>query len=327
MRIAIGIDIGGTKLAGAAVDERGQILARKELPSSARNDVTIVSGVAKLVDELKAIAPRVKGVGIGCAGLIDDRSGVVVTSPNLPLRDIGLRDMLSTRVGLPVILENDANVAAVGEALVGAGAGRSPVLCVTVGTGIGGGIVVDGRLLRGANGFAGEVGHMVVDPDGPVCACGSKGCLEAMASGNALGRVALERIEDPAAVALRERRDAGAKVTGALVGALAADGDPFAGSIIIEAGRWLGLGLANLANLLDPEVIVVGGGAGSGTADLLLPSAVGALSERLLGHGFRLAPEVVPAALGNAAGVTGAALLVLGQAADQGGLNLRVKGT
>jgi glucokinase len=312
VRIAIGIDIGGTKLAGAAVDETGRILARKELPSSARNEVTIVSGVAKLVDELKAIAPRAESVGIGCAGLIDDRAGVVVTSPNLPLKNIGIRDMLSARVDLPVVLENDANVAALGEALVGAGKEMSPVLCVTVGTGIGGGIVIGGRLVRGVNGFAGEVGHMVVQPEGPDCACGSKGCLEAMASGNAIGRMARERISEPGAEAVRSRSEGGSPVTGAMVGALAADGDPFACSVVEEAGRWLGLGLANLANLLDPEVIVVGGGAGSGTAALLLPAASDALSRGLLGQGHRRPPGVVSAALGNDAGAIGAALLALG---------------
>lgn len=311
MRVAIGIDLGGTKLAGGVIDERGGVLARRELPTSVRSETTIVSGISKLVDELRAIAPKTEAVGVGCAGLIDDRAGVVVVSPNLPLRDIGLRDMLSARCGLPVVLENDANAAAYGEAIVGAGQGRSPVLCLTVGTGIGGGVVIDGALMRGSRGFAGEVGHIVVDPSGPLCACGQPGCLEAFASGNALGRDARARLEDPQAAALAQRASRG-PITGVVVGELAALGDSFCLDLIDQAGRWLGRGIVGLVNILDPEVIVIGGGAGSGLADLLIGPALAEVAARLLGVGARVPPPVVPAVLGADAGLIGAGLLALG---------------
>lgn len=309
MPLTIGIDIGGTKLAGGLVDSTGALIAKRALPNMTRNETTIVSGVAKLVDELRAVGPNAMRVGIGCAGLIDHRAGVVVASPNLPLRNIGLRDLIATRCGIDVVIDNDANAAAFAEATVGAGAGHQTVVCVTVGTGIGGGVVIDGQLLRGERGYAGEVGHVSLVAGGPVCACGRQGCFEAFASGSAIARMARGRWSEPAAEALRTKVGSQDLVTGELVGELALLGDPFCREVVDTSGRWLGLGFVSLANIFDPSVIVVGGGAGSGLAELLLPVARATLEEWILGAGHRPIPPVLRAALGADAGIVGAGLL------------------
>jgi glucokinase len=214
-------------------------------------------------------------------------------------------------VGLPAIVDNDANVAALGEALYGAGRAAADQVMVTVGTGIGSGIVIDGRIYRGHHGTGGELGHMVIDPDGPVCACGNRGCWEAMASGRAIGRLARQRVEGGAGAdvlaAAGGNLDA---ITGELVGDAAAAGSAFARDVLAEIGRLLGIGLANIVNIFDPQIIVLGGGAVAGTGELLVAPARESMKAHIVGLSWRPAvAQVVPAALGNDAGIVGAAVL------------------
>lgn len=308
MDVAIGIDLGGTKIAGAIVAADGDVLAKTRIPTETVNETTLISGISKIASELRASAPSASRIGLAAAGLIDPRAGVIVTSPNLPTRNLGIASVIEARVGLPVLLDNDANAAAFAEATIGAGVGARSVVTITIGTGIGGGIVIGGKLIRGARGFAGEIGHVVIDRNGPLCACGTAGCLEAYASGTAIARAASERLGSPDGSALRERIGS-AKVTAADVGGMAREGDPFCLEIMQEAGIALGRGLANIANLLDPDRFVIGGGAGTGLSELLITPAKEEQARCVLGAGQRPVPDVVLAALGPDAGMIGAALL------------------
>jgi glucokinase len=306
----IGVDVGGTKIAAGLVDAAGGVLARRELPTASDDPARIVATIAKAVLELRAAGPAAAAVGIGAAGLVDARAGVVLGAPNLAWRDLALADALGQRVGLPVVVDNDANVAALAEATVGAGRGAGDQVMITVGTGIGSGIVIGGRIYRGGFGVGAELGHMVLDPDGPLCGCGNRGCWEALASGTALGRLARERVEGGAGASLLARAGGDpAAITGRLVGEAAAAGDPFARDVVAEVGRLLGIGLASVVNIFDPEVIVVGGGVAEGTGELLLGPAREAMRAHVLGLAWRRPVRVAPAALGNDAGLVGAALL------------------
>jgi glucokinase len=317
--VMVGVDIGGTKVALGLVGEDGS------LHGDAREDVTLTGGDAVFVEGLigsvrRAVAEsreEVLGIGLGCAGTIDSARGTVIESPNLPVRDLPLATLVRDAIGLPVVLDNDANAAVWAEVQAGAARGLRHVVMLTLGTGVGGGLVLDGRLFRGAAGGAGELGHMVVMAGGEVCACGRRGCLEAYASGTALQRTA-ERIADAVGRGLVEegkgtdygrgllrlhRQD---RLSGESVGALALEGDAAAGNAVFEVSRWLGVGLANLANVFNPEMIVVGGGL-SRLGDLLLEPAREILRRTAL-HPSGDA-QVAIAELRNAAGVVGAGLV------------------
>ena len=312
MAVTIGIDVGGTKIAGGVVDQAGTIIASTRIPTDSADPGGIVTGIVKVGRELLAAAPAVSAVGVGAAGLIDASRGVVLSAPNLAWRNVALGSMLEDRLGLPVAVDNDANVAALAEALYGAGRDAGDQVTVTLGTGVGGGIIIDGRIYRGARGVGAEIGHMVIGgPSGPPCGCGNRGCLEALASGTAMGRMARERAGEPAARAVLEAANGSPDaITGEIVGAVALSGDPFACEVLAEAGRWLGLGLGSLVNLLDPAVIIVGGGAAA-PGELILGPARAAMTSTIIGVEAREPPPVVPAALGADAGVVGAAVLAL----------------
>lgn len=306
----IGVDVGGTKIAGGVVAPDGSIIARHELPTESGEPQAIVAAIMKVVRELRAVAPAAAAVGLGAAGLVDSSRGVVLGAPNIAYRNLPLRDLVRERGGLPVVVDNDANVAALGEAVYGAGAGAGDQLMITVGTGIGGGIIIDGRIYRGGGGIGAELGHIVVNPGGPRCGCGNDGCLEAYASGTALGRTAIERIESHAGSEVLELAGGDARsITGAVVGQAAVKGDEFALSLVREAAWWLGVGLASFVNIFDPERIVLGGGVTEGLCDLLLDPARESMDGFIMGREWRPAPQVVPAALGNSAGLVGAAVL------------------
>ncbi|MFA5889667.1 MAG: ROK family glucokinase [Actinomycetota bacterium] len=308
--LTLGIDVGGTKIAAGVVDDSGAVLARRKVLTEAGRPEAVVAGIVKVAAELHAAAPGIAAVGVGAAGIVDFRRGVVLFAPNISWRDVPLRSMLAGRLGVPVVVDNDANVAAWGEAFHGAGAGARDQILLTVGTGVGGGFVLGGELYRGAHGAAAEVGHMVVNAGGPVCGCGARGCLEAMASGTAIGRIARERGDDPAAAGVLARASGDlAAITGEMVGDAAVEGDPFAVSVVAEAGGWLGVGIASLVNLLDPDVVVVGGGVATGVGELLLAPARARMRGAVMGDEFRSHPPVVPAMLGDDAGVIGAAAL------------------
>ncbi len=306
MTYAIGVDIGGTKVAAGVVDEAGQVIdrERRDTPGA---DAARTEDV--IVDVVLALAARhdVTAVGIGAAGWIANDRRTVLFSPHLAWRDEPLHDALAGRIGLPLIVENDANAAAWAEYRFGAAVGQSVVVCVTLGTGIGGGLVIDGALYRGANGIACEYGHQSVVPDGLLCACGNRGCLEMYASGRALAREALELAASSPLAAARLVALAGSEqLSGPVVTAAAAQGDPAALSICTTMGRYLGRGLANLAAVLDPSMFVIGGGV-SAAGELLVRPAREEFAHSLTGRGFRPVPRVEVAALGPDAGLVGAA--------------------
>ncbi|MDT4927128.1 MAG: glucokinase [Pseudonocardiales bacterium] len=307
MRLAIGIDIGGSKVAAGIVDEDGQVLdrARRDTPST---DVDKTEDV--IVEVVRELAERndVVAVGVGAAGWIANDHATVLFSPHLAWRDEPLREALAGRIGIPLIVENDANAAAWAEYRFGAAQGAAVVVCVTLGTGIGGGLVIGGSVYRGAFGIACEYGHMTLVPDGRSCACGNKGCWEMYASGRALARDARELAAESPMAAARMLELAGSVegLTGPVVTAAADAGDPAAQSICTTMGRWLGRGLANLAAVLDPSIFVIGGGV-SQAGELLLRPAREEFAHTLTGRGFRPQAEVVLAALGPDAGLVGSA--------------------
>lgn len=307
---AIGVDVGGTKTAALRVTSDGGVEARAVLPTPAEDQAATLSTIEAAVHEV--LVEGVSAVGVGAAGLVDVRTGVLLSSPNLAWRDVPLLERLASTFGLPVTVDNDATAAAWAEARLGASRGARDSLFVGVGTGIGGGIVMDGRLLRGAHGFAGEIGHFIVDPTGPVCGCGNRGCWEQVASGLAISRSAALAVTDhPASLVARLASGDPQRASGELVTRAAREGDEIAITILFEIGRRLGEGLAGLVNILDPEVVVVGGGAAE-SGDLLLDPAREACRAAVEGRDQRPAVPILPAELGNDAGAIGAALLALG---------------
>lgn len=306
--LTIGVDVGGTKVAAGVVDEAGSILARTRRPTPSASPADVEDVIADCVAELRA-GHEVGAVGIGAAGFIDaDRSRVLV-APNLSWRDEPLRDAVAARTGLPVVVENDANAAAWAEHRFGAGRGEAHLVVVTVGTGIGGGIVLDGRLYRGRYGIGAEFGHMQVVTGGRRCGCGQSGCWEQYCSGRALLHEAREiadvqRGYGARLLELGEGRPEG--IEAREVTAAAREGDPAALDCFEEVGGWLGQGLADLAAVLDPGLFVVGGGVAD-AGELLLDPARRRYAERLTGTRFRPHAEIRRAELGNDAGLVGAA--------------------
>ena len=304
---AIGIDAGGTKLLGGVVDESLAVRDRvhRFWRGDSRDDVIEVA--VEAVQEARAAAPDVAAVGFGIPSLVSD--GTSEFSVHLPLEGVPFRDLMGERLGLPVFVDNDANLALLAEARAGAARGARYAVLLTLGTGIGGALLLDGRLYRGARGGGAELGHMTVDLDGPECACGNRGCLEAVASGSAMGREGRAAAERDPESGLGRALAAGREITGALVTELAHDGDPSARAVLEAAGRRLGAGLAGIVNAFQPEVVVIGGGAGA-AGELLLEPARAVVAEAALPPS-RSAVSIVPAALGPEAGMVGAAILAL----------------
>ncbi len=308
MTLACGIDVGGTKIAGGVVDDAGSVLEELQVTSPATDAHAIEAAIEKLVTEL-ATRHKIEAVGVGAAGYIDKSRSVVLFAPNLAWRDLDLKADLEKTLGLPVVVENDANAAAWGEFQFGAGHDVDDLLLVTVGTGVGGGVVLDGSLYRGAFGVGAEIGHMRVVPDGIRCGCGNRGCFEMYASGSALVREARAAARAGSLLAADLVDLAGGDVeaiTGPLITQSARAGDPFALEQLASVGRWLGEGIASLAAVLDPAVVVIGGGV-SAADDLLLDPVRRAFSTQLTGRGHRPMLEIRKARLGNRAGLIGAA--------------------
>lgn len=307
---AVGVDIGGTRLRAAAIAADGTVLARE---ATARPHTTdsgaegFGARVVAVVDDLvRRLGPDLP-VGIGIASVVD-LQGRLVHAPNLEVEGFPLRERVADVLGDRVTVVNDATAACLAEARFGAAVGHQDVVLLTVGTGVGGGAMVAGRLLLGAHGMAAEFGHLVVADGGRRCPCGSHGCLEAHASGRAVGEVAAEWLDQGRTSPALAREPV---VDGAAVTRAAASGDSLATEVITDAGRWLGIGVAGLVNALDPAVVLVGGGAGEAMQQWLLPAARAAAEPRVLGHHRRSLPPIVPAGLGDDAGVVGAALLAL----------------
>ncbi len=311
--LSIGIDIGGTKVAGGVLDESGSIVvrARRDTPHRSISPDVVEGTIVEVVDELLAAVDRdrVIAVGIGAAGFVAADRATVVFAPHLSWRQEPLRDALQRRIPVPVFVDNDANAAAWAEWKFGAAQGESHLMMVTLGTGIGGGILMGGEVVRGKFGIAGEFGHMQVVPGGHRCECGNRGCWEQYASGNALVREArtLVMANSPVATDLLARAEGDPqRLTGPMITEAAREGDPTAVELLGEIGRWLGIGIANLAAAFDPGTFVIGGGV-SAAGDLLLEPARESFGRQLTGRGYRPAAAIVAARLGNEAGLIGAA--------------------
>ena len=275
-RLTVGVDIGGTKVLGGVVDAQGHVLARARRDTPADDAAKTLDFIAEVVEELAAIHP-IAAVGIGAAGWINESRSTVLFAPNLAWRNEPLRDKLAERVGLPVVVENDANAAAWAEFQFGAARDHvESMTMLTIGTGIGGGLVIGGHLIRGAHGIAAEMGHVRVVPDGHPCGCGRNGCLEQYASGNALVRYAKEtaRDEPDRAAILLELADGSLDaINGPLVTRAAQQGDPAGLAAFATVAGYLGAGLVDLAQILDPQVLVVGGGVVEAGELLMVPDA------------------------------------------------------
>ncbi|GAB3768122.1 glucokinase [Nocardioides ginsengisegetis] len=308
MTLACGVDVGGTKIAGGVVDEDGTVLEELRVESPATDSEAIEEAIAGLVAELGS-RHEIATVGVGAAGYIDKARAVVMFAPNIAWRNVDLKSELEARVKLPVVVENDANAAAWGEFTYGAGHDVDDLLLVTVGTGVGGGVVLDGALYRGAFGVGAEIGHMRVVPDGILCGCGNHGCFEQYASGSALVREARSAARGGSLLARGLLDRAGGdvdRISGPLITEAARGGDAFAVEQLAHLGKWLGEGIASLTAILDPAVVVIGGGV-SEAEDLLLDPIRASFSAQLTGRGHRPALEIRKARLGNRAGMIGAA--------------------
>ena len=318
-KYALAVDLGGTKIAAALATPEGEIVAREQRPTPAREGpqavvAGMVGALAQVMKRSGVVVGQVMGIGIGAAGACDPQAGLVISSPNLPgWHRVPLKTMVERELGLATFLENDANLGALGEHRFGAGKGIANLIYVTIGTGIGGGLILGGRLYTGACGSAGEVGHMTIDVNGPRCNCGNVGCWEVLASGTALAREAVARIQGGVSTSILELAggDLG-RVSAEVVERAARQGDGLAQELVLQAGRYLGVGLVNLVNIFNPELILIGGGM-SKMSDLLFPTALGLMRERA----FEVASSCVriePAGLGGDSGLLGAVALVLDKA-------------
>jgi glucokinase len=297
----IGVDVGGTKTLFALVAPDGTIEARVERPTITSSQDALLEELDGGVEELRSAHPEVAAIGFGIPSRIDQRLGRAIASVNIPLADLDFRERMGERHGLPVAIDNDGNAATIAEWKIGAARGLSYVVMLTLGTGVGGGLILDGRPYRGATGSGAELGHMVIQVDGPECACGGRGHLEAVASGRAAGRVAQELY--------------GKGATGEELVRRAEEGDPEAVAAMTQIGRGLGAAIATFVNIFEPEIIVIGGGFGMSN-DLLREPALEVILRDGLPPG-RDALKIVEAELGRDAGVIGAAMIAF-EALDSG---------
>ncbi|WP_055591206.1 ROK family glucokinase [Peterkaempfera griseoplana] len=307
MGLTIGVDVGGTKIAAGVVDESGRILGRTRVPTPA-DPQWAVDAIAHAVRELKEQYPDVAAVGVGAPGYINRERSTVIMAPNIAWENEPLKQRIEELTGLDTVIENDANCAAWAEFRFGAAAEHDDMVLITVGTGIGGGIVLEGRLHRGRFGVAGEIGHLNMIPEGLPCGCGGKGCWEQYASGRALRRYGREKAAaDPVAgKRMLDLNDGVAEtIRGIHITEAAEEGDPLALECYEEVADWLGRGMADLAALFDPAVFVLGGGV-SDAGRLLLDPVAKAFGKYLTGGVHRPRAEVVLASMGSAAGIVGA---------------------
>jgi glucokinase len=307
--LTIGVDVGGTKIAAGAVDASGYVVEQVRVSTPATTSKDVEDAVVEAVRQLLLTGHDVSAIGLAVPGFVDETRSTLRFTPNLPMVDRPLRQIVEHAVGRPVVVENDANAAAWGEHRFGGGRRNPDMVLVTVGTGLGGGIVLRGELVRGAFGTAAEIGHMRMVPGGLPCGCGNHGCWEQYCSGRALVRQAraLCREDRAAGAALLELAGGDPEaVTGGMVAEAAVAKDPAAVGLFAGIGQWLGEGIAVLAVVLDPAVVVVGGGVGE-AGDLLLEPARAAYSEALSAGSHRPHLQIMPAVLGNDAGLIGAA--------------------
>lgn len=314
----LAIDLGGTKIIAALISDKGEMIAREYCPTLAdEGPESVIDRMFSVVDNLLSLRNvsqrQLHSLSVASAGVVDIEKGIVTLSPRLPgWSDIPLRSIVERRYSVDTFLLNDANAAALGEYHFGAGRGANNLIYITVSTGIGGGIIINGQLYSGSSGGAGEIGHTTVDVNGPRCTCGNTGCLEVLASGTAVAREAIRRITEGEQTSLTEMVEGKIEdVTAENVSLAAQDGDWLALEVIGQAAAYLGVGIVNMVNLFNPEVIIIGGGLAK-MGDLLLEPVRRIVGERA----FRLSAQavrIVPAQLGDDAGVFGAAAFALEQ--------------
>ncbi len=304
---SIGIDIGGTKIAGALVDESGQIVNELRVPTPVEDPAALVDAVVGVIRELRA-DHEVLGAGVAMAGFIDAAQSAVIYGTNFGWKNYPLKAEIEAKLDIPVIIENDANAAAWAEYRFGAGKGFQHMVMLTLGTGVGGAVIVDGRMLRGGFGVAGELGHMRVVPNGVECGCGQHGCIESYASGTALVRTARELVAsgDPLGARLGELAEQAGELTGVQVYEAILEGDAGARKLLADVGSWTGQAIASLSAILDPQIVVIGGGV-SAAGELLLGSIRDSYRKHMPAAGFRPELKIVTAEFVNDAGVVGAA--------------------
>ena len=310
----IGIDVGGTNVKIALVDDKGNIIYSNSVPTRAEMGYeytvnNIKQAIHDLMKETKLSTKDIEGIGFGFPGQVDYKAGIVRNAPNIPgWVDVPIAKLIEDEFHIPTRVDNDVRCAALGELNYGAGKGCENLICITVGTGIGSGLIVNGRLVRGASNAAGEIGHIKLQMhDGPICGCGDTGCMEAFASGPSIVAMAEDYIRGGKSTKFREMAEGGA-ITPYIVCEAAKAGDPVAQRIFTITGEYIGIGMASVVNLLNPEKIIVGGGVADAGDFLLAP-----LTETLKKRAMKIAGsavEVVPAQLGNTAGVIGASLLI-----------------
>lgn len=308
----IGVDVGGTKIASGLVDQEGKLILRIEVETPFNDGNLTTEALKKLLGECMRAAEerglQVEGVGIGVAGYVIAETGFLISSPNINWSEVPLRQIVMEFTNLRTVVDNDAAVAAIGEHFAGAARGIRNFVLFTVGTGVGGGVFIDGKLYRGSRGTAAEVGHMVVEPSGPLCGCGNRGCLESLASGTALRREAIKRVEGTKGSKNSKLLDLcggdTSKITGEMVTEAAREGDEIALSCLDYIGFYLGIGVINMVHLFDPELVVLGGGVME-AGDLLLPRVRTVVEERGV-EPLVEGVEVVASTLGSDIGVIGA---------------------
>lgn len=322
-KCVLAVDLGGTKIIAATVKPGGELISRHYCLTLAWEGPEAVierllSSMGKVMAKAGLKNSELGGVGVAAAGIIDSDRGIVTTSPNLPgWQDVPIRDIIAERFGVSTYVINDASAAALGECCFGVGRGMRNLIYLTVSTGIGGGIIIDGKLYLGADGCAGELGHMIIEPDGPRCACGNFGCLEALASGSAMAREALRRLcqDEPSSITELTQGKL-ESITAEVIAAAARQGDKLAREVITTAAGYLGIGLVNLVNIFNPQVIAIGGGV-SKMGSMLLQPARRVVKERA----FKLPSQtarIVRARLGSNAEMIGAAAYVFTQHLAEG---------
>ena len=312
----IGVDLGGTKIYTALANKEGEILAEVKIPTEANDGpehvITRIVATVNEVLKLSGFSGKPGCLAIGAPGPLDPRRGFVYQAPNLGWRDVPLKPLLEEALHIPVVVGNDANLAALGEHVFGAVRGVDDMIYVTVSTGIGGGLILGGKLYHGASSGAGEIGHMTVEPDGPVCSCGNRGCLEALASGTAMAKRARQLVEAGSGRGIfMLAGGAMENITARVVSRAAAGGDEEALGILAGAGRALGIGLACVINLLNPSLVLLGGGATQAGRPLWQ-----AMFEELNKRAIRSTLQqvrVMPATLGPRSGLLGAVALAIGK--------------
>ena len=315
--LVLALDVGGTNFRLALADENGKVLRqRKDHSYPERGPEQAISQITDAAKEmLSSVSPdSIKGMGIAIAGLVNPVTGVLLTSPNLPSwYNTPLKEIFERELQLPVWIGNDANLATLGEHRFGAGRGSDDIIYLTVSTGIGGGVITAGNLLVGSSGFAAELGHMTIDLNGPRCKCGNIGCLEVMASGTAIARLALESLSRGKASGITDLVSGDlTKVTAVVVAKAARAGDLLASEIMHTAATNLGVGVVNLVHIFNPELVIIGGGV-SQAGDLIFDPVRQVVAERIMPD---ITVDILPAKLGDAPGLLGAVALVLENAPD-----------